>query len=99
MSNQKQGFSAAETAVINVLKNLDAKERITFEQLSKHLGINRRSSNNIVESLRIKGYQIVASRKQDDLGIRFAIDQAEWNEYVQRRQREVQNRMNALGEL
>lgn len=96
---QQQVLTFHEIAVLNTLNTLEPGERITFEKLAQYVGMNTRNCKRVVENLRTRGFRIVASRKPTDLGIRYALNDQDWIEYLEKRKKEIQNRLAALGKL
>lgn len=93
---QHEELTSQEINVLNLLKNLVAYESVTFKQIALFTGIQERRCNDVVENLRYKGYRVIASRNE---GVRLAVSKDEWNEYVRKRKKEVENRLAALGKL
>lgn len=97
MNQQKQEeLTFRELLIFNSLISLPKGERITTKSLSLRTGIHVRDCYAILENMRTQGYRIISSKKQNDLGHRFALNEEEFRAYTAWRIKDISANLKSI---
>ena len=98
---QEEQLTVAELTVLDYLKSLGRGERATFARMSVFTGLQMRTCQGCAESLRLKGYRIISSKRREDLGTCLIGDDDDkaWEAYLKTRSKEAQDILISIQKL